>query len=391
MPFSKDDLSLSCTFFEFLKSLQQAKIAIVCDWLTNQGGAEKVILGFHELFPNAPIYTSLYNPNKLECFNNAEVHTSFIQKIPFATGHHQFFLNSMPRAFESFDLSSFDIVISSSHSCAKGIILKPHTMHVSYCHSPMRYAWDNHQKYIKEYAVNGLFKKLASLFIHRIRLWDRISSDRVDYFLSNSGYIKKRIRKFYRRDSTVIYPFIEPEKFHSGEHSQYYLAVGRLTSYKKFDLLVDAFNKNKLPLKIVGTGGMYKNLRKKSSKNIEFLGFQSDQSLRDLYSRAKALIFPQCEDFGIIPLEAMASGCPVIAYAKGGALETVKNRETGLLFSEQTVDSLNQAICDFEKLKFDENKIINHAHQFSKINFQKIFLNYLEKTWQEYQLTHRNL
>jgi glycosyltransferase involved in cell wall biosynthesis len=369
-----------------VKSLQQARIAIVCDWLTNQGGAEKVIMGLHELFPSAPIYTSLYNPEKLRGFQNARIHTSFLQKYPLAKDKHQFFLGLMPRAFESFNLNNYDIVISSSHSCAKGLILKPSTLHVSYCHSPMRYAWDNYQKYISEYAVSGLIKRFASFYIHKIRLWDKITADRVDHFIANSEYIKNRIKKFYRRDSTVIYPFIEPEQFYSSVKENFYIAVGRLTSYKKFDLVVEAFNKNGLPLKVIGTGGMLKNLKSIAGPNIEMLGFTPDNVLRDLYSRAKALVFPQCEDFGIIPLEAMASGCPVIAYGKGGALETVIEGKTGVLFPEQTVDSLNAAIRDFERIEFDQQKIIQHAGQFGKEQFNKKFLETLEKSWQEYQL-----
>ncbi len=370
-----------------VKSLQQAKIAIVCDWLTNQGGAEKVIMGLHELFPNAPIYTSLYNQEKLPAFKDARIHTSGLQKLPLAKEKHQFFLGLMPRAFESFNLNQYDIVISSSHSCAKGLLLKPSTLHVCYCHSPMRYAWDNYQKYINEYAVSGLIKRFASFYIHKIRLWDKITADRVDQFIANSHYIQKRIQKFYRRNSSVIYPFIEPEQFYSSVKQDFYLAVGRLTSYKKFDLLVEAFNKNGLPLKIVGTGGMFKQLQAVAKSNIELLGYTPDNVLRDLYSKAKALVFPQCEDFGIIPLEAMASGCPVIALGKGGALETIVDGKTGILFPEQTVDSLNEAIREFEKHNFDQETIIKHAGKFSKENFNAQFLENLEKSWQEYQLT----
>lgn len=369
------------------QQLRKLKIAIVCDWLTTQGGAEKIILGLHELFPNAPIYTSLYNPEKVKGFQNAEIHTSYLQKIPGAKSHHQFLLYLMPRAFESFDLSNYDIVISSSHSCAKGIIVSPGTLHVSYCHSPMRYAWENHQNYIKEYAISGVIKKIAPFLIHKIRLWDRLSADRVDQFIANSKYIKTRIKKFYRRDSAVIYPFISTQNFYSSAtQSDFYLAVGRLTSYKKFDLIVEAFNKLQLPLKIVGTGNMEKSLKAKAQPNIEFLGFVPDDQLRDLYSQAKGLIFPQCEDFGIIPLEAMASGCPVIAYQKGGALETIIEGQTGIFFQEQTVDSIINAIKIFNKTSFDRQKITAHTAQFDQKIFNKNFLEFLENAWNNYQL-----
>ena len=371
-------------------SLKDLKIAIVCDWLTNQGGAEKVILGLHQLFPNAPIYTSLYNPEKVKGFEKAEIHTSFLQNIPFAKTKHQFFLNFMPKVFENFDLDQYDIVISSSHSCAKGIIVKPGTLHVCYCHSPMRYAWENHQNYLKEYPVSGLIKKLAGFFIHKIRLWDRLSADRVDQFIANSNYIKKRINKYYRRESVVIYPFIKPQNFETATKRDYYLAVGRLTAYKKFDLIVQTFNQNNLPIKIVGTGPMEKQLRKIAKPNIKFLGFTNDQDLKKLYSEAKALIFPQCEDFGIIPLEAMASGCPVIAYGKGGALETVIDEQTGLLFNQQTSESLQQAINKLEQgqIKFSDQQIINQAKQFDQTIFNQKFLNLLEESWKKYQLTN---
>ena len=371
-----------------MKPLNSAKIAIVCDWLTTQGGAEKVILGLHKLFPQAPIFTSLYNPEKIKGFENAEIHTSGLQKIPFIKHRHQLLLNFMPSVFENFNLNDFDIVISSSHSCAKGVLLKPGTLHVCYCHSPMRYAWDNHQKYIREYSTNKLIKKSAEIFIHKIRQWDRLSADRVDNFIANSNYIGQRIYKFYRRHSVTIYPFIKPQEFYHQERKPFYLAVGRLTSYKKFDLIVDAFNQNGLTLKIAGTGGMEKDLKAKAGKNIEFLGYVPDTELRDLYGTARALIFPQKEDFGIIPLEAMASGCPVIAFAQGGSLETVINGKTGVLFPEQSITSLNRAIEIFQDTTFDVDYIMKHAQKFSNERFNEQITDYLSKLWNIHQLSH---
>lgn len=388
MPFSYNNLSSKSQYICFsLIALRNAKIAIVCDWLTNQGGAEKVVLGLHRLFPAAPIYTALYNPKKVEGFQHARIHTSSLQKIPLLRRRHQLLLSLMPSAFENFNLDDFDLVISSSHSCAKGIVLKPQTLHVCYCHSPMRYAWDNHQKYIREYSTISLIKKSAQFLMHKIRLWDRLSADRVDHFIANSAYIGQRIAKFYRRKSVTIHPFIDPASFSSGERSDFFLAVGRLTSYKKFDLLVEAFNTNGLPLKIAGTGNMENRLRDRAGKNIEFLGFVSDSKLKELYSTARALVFPQKEDFGIIPLEAMASGCPVIAYGRGGALETIVDQKTGLFFHQQSPESLNQAIEQFQGCRFDHEAIARHGKSFSQERFNRQMLDYLHKIWHLHQLT----
>lgn len=371
-----------------LKSLEQAKIAIICDWLTVAGGAEKVIHGLHQLFPASPIYTTLYNPNRVKGFEHAKIKTSFLQKIPGANRHHQFCLPLMPSAIESFDLSDFDIVISSSHSCAKGVILPPHTLHISYCHSPMRYAWDNFQNYIQEYRINGFLKTLATPLIHKIRIWDRYSADRVDHFISNSKLVQQRIGKFYRRESVVIPPFIEPENFHSRPKKDFYLAVGRLTAYKKFDLIIEAFNKNGLPLKIAGTGNMLSHLQKIAGPNIELLGFVSDQELKQLYSTAKAFIFPQIEDFGITPLEAMASGCPIIAMGAGGALDTITDGQSGYLFKEQTAEAINSAITKLEKSPLSEKTILAQAQKYSKTRFNQNFIDFLEKAWHQHQVTN---
>lgn len=368
-------------------SLNKLNIAIVCDWLTTPGGAEKVILSLHKLFPHAPIYTSIYNPEKVKGFEKAEVHTSYIQHLPFAKEKHQMYLNLMPRAFEKFNLNKFDIVISSSHSCAKGVITKPETLHICYCHSPMRYAWEDSINYLKQYDINPLIKTIAPWFIHKIRLWDRLSADRVDYFIANSDNVQKRIHKYYRRSSSVIYPFVDTKNFttDSTKREPFYLAVGRLTPYKKFDLLIETFNEIGLPLKIVGTGVSENKLKSIAKSNIQFLGFASNQELKHLYKTAKALVFPQIEDFGIIPLEAMASGCPVIAYKKGGALETVIDLKTGILFDKQTPESLKKAIQKAITHKFNHKKIEEHAKNFSEEIFHKEITKFIEKKWKEWQ------
>lgn len=369
-----------------VSALSRLKVAIVCDWLTTAGGAEKVILALHHLFPQAPIYTSIYNPSKVRGFEKATVYTSYLQKFPFAQKKYPFYLSFMPQAFEQFDLSGFDLVISSSHSCAKGVITKPQTLHISYCHSPMRYAWEDNHNYIKEYQTFGLIKKIAPFFIHNIRLWDKISADRVDEFIANSHFIQNRISKFYRRPSTVIHPFVDFDKFQKINipRENFFLAVGRLTPYKKFDLIVETFNNLGYPLKIVGTGVASKKLQKMANKNIEFLGYVSDEKLIQLYHQAKALIFPQAEDFGIIPLEAMASGCPVIAYKKGGALETISEGKSGIFFEEQTIESLKKAIEKCMMTQFKAETVKKQAAKFDRAVFNQNILQFIEQKWLEW-------
>jgi len=367
--------------------LNNLNIAIVCDWLTSPGGAEKVIMALHEMFPDAPLYTSMYNPEVVKGFDNATIHTSYLQNFPFAKKHHQWFLPFFPHIFEKMDLSAYDIVISSSHSCAKGIITKPQTLHICYCHSPMRYAWDGSHKYIQEYSVNNLIKRLGSSYIHRLRIWDRLTADRVDYFIANSHLVQQRIQKYYRHDSTVIHPFVDIEKFHisNEKRGDFFLAAGRLTPYKRFDLIIEACNKLKLPLKIIGKGVAYKNLKAMAGDTIEFLGYVDDETLEKMFQTAKAFIFPQVEDFGITPLEAMASGCPVIAYKKGGATETVQEGKNGIFFEEQTPESLMDALKKFDKHHFNAEEIRKHCIEFNKDNFKKKMLGFIEEKWNNWQ------
>ncbi len=365
-------------------NLSKVKIALVFDWMTNPGGAEKVNLMLAKMFPEAPIFTSIFNKNALPEFKDSAITTSFIQKLPFAKTKHQLYLGFMPYAYELFDLSNFDIVISSSHACAKGIITKPETMHICYCHSPMRYAWDNWHTYIKQYNINPILKKLGKRKMHKLRIWDRVSADRVDHFIANSSTTQKRIKKYYKKPSTIIHPMIDGSKFKiSKEKGGYFLAVGRLTPYKKFDLIVETFNKLKLPLKIAGTGIMENQLRRQANSNIEFLGYVPDKELYKLYSECEALIFPQLEDFGIIALEAMASGRPVIALGQGGALDSIIDGKTGILFDKQTSVHLEGAIKKYNKLRkhFRPEKIREHALTFEEKPFEKKFMKYLKEKW----------
>lgn len=358
------------------------RIAIVCDWLVSRGGAERVIAVVADMFPQAPIFTPLYNEKALPEFRNKNIHTSFLQKLPLAKNKHYAVLPLMPYAVEQFDLSEFDIVISSSHSCAKGIITKPRTLHISYCHSPMRYVWDNWQEYFLRFGIPWVLHGSAKRMLHRIRMWDRLAADRVDFFIANSQHVQARIKKYYRRDAEVIYPPIETETFTPGaKKGNYFLAVGRLTPYKRFDLLVECFNELKLPLIIVGTGKEEARLRARAHHFITFVGSVSDEELRQLYQGSLGLIFPQTEDFGITPLEAMSCGKPVIAYSEGGALETVHEEKTGLFFTEQTADSLKKAVLAFQDKAWDSELIRSHAETFDRSVFEEKLRAFIEEKW----------
>lgn len=365
--------------------MHSPKIAIVCDWLIARGGAERVIIALSQIFPQAPLYTTIYDEASFPEFKNKTVITSFLNKMPFARRKHSLYLPFMPYAFEQFDLSEFDIVISSCHSCSKGIITKPSTLHICYCHSPMRYVWDGCHEYVAQYGIPKLLQGSARRLLHKIRLWDRLAADRVDRYIANSKHVQARIEKYYRRPSEVIYPPVDTDFFTLAEKKEheghYYLAVGRLTTYKKFDLIVECFNELKLPLVIVGTGKDEAMLRKKAGRFITFLGKISNEELREVYQKAKALIFPQVEDFGITPLEAMSCGRPVIAFGNGGALETVVEGTTGIFFKEQSVAGLKKAILESSKIQWNHDAIRKHALTFSQAHFAERLKAYVEKSW----------
>lgn len=370
-----------------MANISSPRIAIVCDWLTTWGGAERVVHSISEVFPDAPIYTSLYNEKILPQFKGRNIVTSYIQKIPGALKHYPFMLPFMPHAFESFDLSGFDIVISSSHSCAKGIITQPSTLHICYCHSPTRYLWDSWHSYFKQYRIPFGLRTIAKSLLHRLRIWDRVAADRVDHYLTNSVYVSGRIQKYYRQSADVIYPSLHPsfESIELKKESNYYLAVGRLTSYKRFDLIVDVFNELSLPLMIVGTGKDEAYLKKKAGRFITFTGKISDEELKYMYQHATALIFPQIEDFGITPLEAMSAGKPVIALGEGGVLETVIDKKTGIFFKEQTIQSLKQAVLDSQNISWNSEVIAQHARIFNEKRFKENLKNFIDKKWKEFK------
>lgn len=366
------------------------KVAIVADWLVVYGGAECVISAMHELYPDAPIFTTLFRPEKMKELAKADVRTSYLQRVPFAKKKHRWFLQFMPHAVERFDLSDYDIVISSCHSVSKGIITKPQTLHVSYCHTPMRYCWDGWQQYLQQWNFKWPIKQYIYRKMSDIRMWDRLAADRVDAYIANSHYIAKRIKKYYRRDAHVIAPPADTDRFcmsADGKVKNYFLATGRLIPYKRFDLLIEAFNKMKLPLKIVGTGPEEEKLKKMAEDNIQFMGYVSDEKLVQLYQECRAFLFPPLEDAGIVPIEAMSCGRPVIAYGEGGAAETVIAGKTGEFFERQMVDDVIEAVTAFDEKKYDSKAIRAHAEEYSRDAFKKQLKNFVDQEWEKWKET----
>ncbi|BAK80608.1 glycosyltransferase [Candidatus Arthromitus sp. SFB-rat-Yit] len=361
-------------------------IALVHDWLPFMGGAERVITNFLELFKNAPIYTSVYNKDRLEgILKDANIYGSFLQKFRSARKDHRKFLPLMPTAFETFDLNKYDVVLSSSSSCAKGIVTNPNTCHICYCHSPMRYGWEFYYEYIEN---SGKFKRFITKYImNYMRIWDNVSSDRVDYFIANSKNVANRIWKHYRRDSVVIHPPVRSRFFEVCDKKQdYFLIVSRLQEYKKVDLAIEVFNELNMPLIIIGEGPLKEKLVKKvKHDNIKFLGRQSDDVVKKYYREARAFLFPGEEDFGITSLEAQCSGTPVIAYGKGGALETVVHEKTGLFFYDQTISSLKSAINEFCKMEFNSEEIRVHAEKFDEEIFKFKISNFVYDKVEEFK------
>ncbi|HEY4662923.1 MAG TPA: glycosyltransferase [Candidatus Humimicrobiaceae bacterium] len=371
--------------------LDNKKIALVHYWLTGMRGGEKVVESICNLFPDMDIFTLVYDKRKIaDSINKHKIFTSFIQKLPFSRKKYQNYLPLMPVAIEQFNLSGYDIVISSESGIAKGVLTKPETCHFCYCHTPMRYLWNMYFDYLEHEKLGFLKRKAVKLFFNYLRVWDLATASRVDYFISNSNNVRKRILKYYRRDSEVIYPPVDVEGMIFEDKKQdYYLIVSQLVSYKRIDLAVKAFNELKKELIIIGEGPEFKKLKRMADSNIKFLGWQDGEILKQYYSNAKAFIFPGEEDFGITAVEAQASGTPVIGFGRGGLLETVSEGETGIFFYKQEYKDLIDAVIAFESCsgKFDNHKIRENALRFSRTRFENDLKKFLEEKYQEYSKT----
>ncbi|MBU1613191.1 MAG: glycosyltransferase [bacterium] len=362
------------------------RIALVHDYLSQDGGAERVLKAMHEIWPEAPIFVLFHDKEKIDYFPLENIRESFIAKLPFFKTHFQWYLPLMPLATEKYNLDGFDLVLSSTSAFAKGVIVQPETLHISYCHTPPRYLWTDANEYVAELNYGGIVKKFLPFIIHKLRIWDRLSADRVDYFLANSETVRKRIKKYYRRDSQVINPPVDTKKFSvSRDIGDYFVAGGRLVPYKKLDIVIKAFNRLNWPLKIFGTGPELKYLREISKSNIQFLGKISEEEKASLLNRARAFIHPQIEDFGITPIESMASGRPVIAYSAGGAGETIVSGETGVFIKEQTWESLLNAVLKFDHTAWDCDRIRESALRFDANVFKTKIKNLIEEKYNAFK------
>ena len=365
------------------------KVALIHDHLAQDGGAEKVLRVLADIYPEAPIYTLLYEPaNVAKYFKHRSINTSIIQRMPGGIRFYKWFMPFMPVAVEFFNMTHFDLVISDTSSFAKGVITPTHTPHICYCHTPTRYLWSDTHSYIEELRFNKYLKKLIALSLNNIRVWDKAAADRVDYFIANSHFIAKRIKKYYRRDSVVIYPPVEVDQFTvQAVKEDYYLAGGRLVPYKRFDLVIESFKKSGMKLKIFGDGPDFDRLVKMvgAAANIEFLGRVSEKDKVKLYAGAKGFINPQEEDFGITMVEALASGTPVLAFRAGGAPEIVVEGETGFLFSEQEVASLDEAIASNEKASPKAEVCRQRAELFSSQIFREKMAEYVAWAMDDYK------
>ena len=367
------------------------KIAVVHEWLTSHAGSEKVVEQILNSYPQAHLYSlvDFLPKGQRDFIQNKTVTTSFIQRLPFASRSFRNYLPLMPLAIEQFNLSEYDLVISSHHAVAKGVITRPDQLHISYVHTPLRYGWEFQHQYLQQ---SGLDRGAKGLFVravlHYLRLWDVASANRVDRYVANSRYIARRIEKTYRRQAEVIYPPVDTVRVVAHQNRErFYLTVSRFVPYKRVDLTIAAFNRLGLPLVVIGDGDSRADLEKTAKGNIQFLGRQPDSVVEDYMQRCKGFIFPPEEDFGITPVEAQAAGAPVVVYAKGGQAETVINGETGILLDSQTVASLVESVkqLDAAGMMFEPMRLRRHAERFSASSFQARFEAFVEQAWSRFQ------
>lgn len=369
------------------------KVAIIQEWLVAVGGSDKVVKAIFDVFPEADIFTLVAKKDVCEELGIPweRVHTSFIQKLPKATTRHRAYLPLFPFAIEQFDLRGYDVVISSSHCVAKGVLTKEDQLHICYCHSPIRYVWDMYNEYLEvSNLTKGLKSWLVRYLLHRIRKWDLLSSFRVDHYISNSEYVGRRIRETYRRSSVTIHPNIDISRFELCEKKMdYYLTSSRLVAYKKIDTVIEAFNK--MPdkrLVVIGGGPNLEAYKELAGPNIQVMGYQPFDVLKDMMQHAKAFVFAADEDFGMIPIEAQSCGTPVIAYGHGGSLETVCDGKTGFFFKEQTAEAIMEAVTRFENMgeqPFSPKECREWAEGFSEERFKREIKEFVEQKYREFK------
>jgi len=356
------------------------KIALLHDFLTQLGGAERVLCEFHKIFPSAAVYTLFHDPIKtLHRFDGWDVRTSFLQKFPHKI-NYKWYLPLLPLAVRSLDLSEYDLVLSDTSALIKGIKLSPKTTHICYCHTPTRYLWQERKNYVDNLPYPALVKAGVQPVLSLLKKWDYAAAQKVNYFIANSQEVRGRIKKFYQRDSEVIYPPVDTNFFTPSTattREPFYLAAGRIEPYKRFDIAIDACQMLNIPLKIAGTGSIMQKLRKTASKNVEFLGLVSDDELRSLYRGAKAFLFPAKEDAGIMILESLACGTPAICFREGGAMEFVREGTDGEFFDFQDARSLAKALVRFQETKYDPDSLVNRARQFRQEIFRENILNFI--------------
>lgn len=360
------------------------KVALVHDWMNQIGGAEDVLETLVELFPDAPIYTSLYAPDRMPShWQKWDIRTNFIDRLPFSHRKQQLYFPLYPFSFEKHDFRGYDLVISNKSGFCHGIITGPETVHICYCLTPTRYVW-RYQQYAEQEQLGRLTRMSLTPFLTFLRQWDRLAADRVDHFVAISQEVRRRIEKVYRRESAIIYPPVDTSRFAlCRDVEDYYLLVGRLVPYRRIDVLIEAFNKMKRPLRIAGSGRDRERLETLAGPTIEFLGYVPDEALPPLLGKCRAFMFPGEEDFGIAPLQAMAAGRPVIAYAAGGALETVVPGKTGILFEQQSVEAIINAVELLEAQTWNSEKMQAHARQFDTELFKQKILAFIEEKMQQ--------